>query len=120
VLVVEDNSDVRALTVQRLQRLGYSVVECATGAEARDALKDGIEVELVFSDIMMPGGLTGVDLARWIGEYRSSLPVILTTGFADEATDSVAGADAWPILRKPYTQQDLAKILRNVLEKRPV
>jgi PAS domain S-box-containing protein len=120
VLVVEDNSDVRALTVQRLQRLGYNVVECPTGAAARDALKNGLEVDLVFSDIMMPGGMTGVDLARWIGEHRSSLPVILTTGFADEATDSVAGTDAWPILRKPYTQQDLAKILRNVLEKRPV
>jgi signal transduction histidine kinase len=120
VLVVEDNSDVRALTVQRLQRLGYKVVECPTGAAARDALKNGLEVELVFSDIMMPGGMTGVDLARWIGEHRSSLPVILTTGFADEATDSITGADAWPILRKPYTQRDLAKILRSVLEKRPV
>jgi PAS domain S-box-containing protein len=120
VLVVEDNSDVRALTVQRLQRLDYKVIECPTGAAARDALRNGLEVELVFSDIMMPGGMTGVDLARWIGEHRSSLPVILTTGFADEATDRIAGADAWPILRKPYTQRDLAKILRNVLEKRPV
>jgi signal transduction histidine kinase/ActR/RegA family two-component response regulator len=120
VLVVEDNSDVRALTVQRLQRLGYNVVECATGAAARDALKDGLEVDLVFSDVMMPGGLTGVDHAKWIGERRSSWPVILTTGFADEATESVAGADAWPILRKPYTQQDLAKILRNVFEKRAI
>jgi CheY-like chemotaxis protein len=111
---------VRAFTVQRLQRLGYNVVECATGAEAHDALKDGLEVELVFSDIMTPGGLTGVDLAGWIGKHRSNLPVILTTGFADEATDSVVGADAWPILRKPYTQQDLAKVLRNVLERRPL
>jgi signal transduction histidine kinase len=72
VLVVEDNSDVRALTVQRLQRLGYKVVECPTGAAARDALKNGLEVDLVFSDIMMPGGMTGVDLARWIGEHRSN------------------------------------------------
>jgi PAS domain S-box-containing protein len=119
VLVVEDNSDVRALTVQRLRRLGYDVVEHATGAAARDALQAGLEVDLVFSDIMMPGGLTGVDLGKWISKHRSALPVILTTGFADEATDTVIGAEAWPILRKPYTQQDLAEMLRKTLEKRP-
>ncbi|AGK56813.1 PAS/PAC sensor hybrid histidine kinase [Hyphomicrobium denitrificans 1NES1] len=120
ILVVEDNGDVRALTVQRLHRLGYEVVEFATGAAARDALKGGLEVDLVFSDIMMPGGLTGVDLGKWIGECRSALPVILTTGFADEATDIAAVADVWPILRKPYTQRDLAEVVRKTLEKRKV
>ncbi len=84
VLVVEDNRDVRALTVKRFERLGYEVVECVTGAEARDALKSGLEVDVVFTDIMMPGGLTGIDLGRWIGENRPGLPVILTTGFAEE------------------------------------
>lgn len=120
ILVVEDNSDVRALTVQRLERLGYDVVEFATGAAARDALKGGLKVDLVFSDIMMPGGLTGVDLRKWIGEHHSALPVILTTGFADEATDIAAVADEWPILRKPYTQRDLAEVMRKALEKHKV
>jgi CheY-like chemotaxis protein len=120
ILVVEDNSAVRELTVQRLERLGYNVVEFATGAAARDALEGGLEVDLVFSDIMMPGGLTGVDLGKWVREHRSVLPIILTTGFADEATDIATGADAWPILRKPYTQRDLAEVVCKTLKKRQV
>jgi nitrogen-specific signal transduction histidine kinase/ActR/RegA family two-component response regulator len=120
IVVVEDNADVRALTVQRLERLGYDVVEFATGAAARDALRGGLKADLVFSDIMMPGGLTGVDLRNWIGEHDAALPVILTTGFADAATDIAAVADEWPILRKPYTQRDLADVVRKTLEKRKV
>jgi PAS domain S-box-containing protein len=120
ILVVEDNGDVRELTVQRLQRLGYDVVDFITGAAARDALKSGLEVDLVFSDIMMPGGLTGIDLGKWISEHYPALPVILTTGFADEATDIAAAAAAWPILRKPYTQSDLAEVVRRTLEKRQI
>jgi FixJ family two-component response regulator len=69
---------------------------------------------------MMPGGLTGVDLAKWIREHRSELPVILTTGFADEAIDVGAVANAWPTLRKPYTQRDLAELVRKTLEKHPI
>jgi PAS domain S-box-containing protein len=118
VLVVEDNRDVRALTVKRFERLGYRVVECVTGAEARDALNNGLDVELVFTDIMMPGGMTGIDLAKWIAENRASLPVILTTGFAEEIVGTgTAEAATWTILRKPYAQRDLASIVRKVLEK---
>jgi len=120
ILVVEDNGDVRALTVQRLERLGYEVVEFPTGAAARDALKGGLKIDLVFSDIMMPGGLTGVDLRNWIGEFEPALPVILTTGFAGDAGDIATIADEWPILRKPYGQRDLAGIVRKTLEKRKV
>ena len=120
ILVVEDNGDVRELTVQRLRRLGYDVVDFATGVAARDWLKSGLKADLVFSDIMMPGGLTGVDLGKWISEHLSGLPIVLTTGFADEATDIAAIADAWPILRKPYTQRDLAEVIRKTLEKRSI
>jgi CheY-like chemotaxis protein len=118
VLVVEDNSDVRALTVKRFERLGYRVVECVTGAEAKEALKKGLKVELVFTDIMMPGGMTGIDLGDWIAENRPNLPVILTTGFAEAIAGTVQpGKDTWAILRKPYTQNDLAIAVHKVLEK---
>lgn len=120
ILVVEDNNDVRELTVQRLQRLGYDVIQFATAATARDALNDGLKTDLVFSDIMMPGGLSGVDLAKWIRVHRPELPVILTTGFADEAIDVGAIAEAWPTLHKPYTQRDLAELVRKTLEKHPI
>lgn len=118
VLVVEDNRDVRVLTVKRFERLGYHVVECVTGAEARDALKSGLKVDLVFTDIMMPGGLTGLDLGKWIAANHPELPVILTTGFAEEIAGTVTtDENAWTILRKPYTQNDLAEVVRKVLDK---
>lgn len=118
VLVVEDNRDVRALTVKRFERLGYNVVECVTGAEAKEALQNGLAVELVFTDIMMPGGMTGIDLAKWIAETRPKLPIILTTGFAEEIAGTVATeTEPWTILRKPYAQKDLVAVLRKVLEK---
>ncbi|MFA5956749.1 PAS domain S-box protein [Hyphomicrobium sp.] len=118
ILVVEDNRDVRALTVKRFERLGYRVVECVTGAEAKDALKNGLNVDLVFTDIMMPGGMTGIDLGKWIAENRPSLPVVLTTGFAEEiAGTTSAGKVSWTILRKPYAQKDLANVIRQVLDK---
>ncbi len=120
ILVVEDNGDVRALTVQRLERLGYEVVEFPTGTAAREALKGGLKVDLVFSDIIMPGGMTGVDLRNWICAFEPALPVILTTGFAGDAGDIATIADEWPILRKPYGQRDLAEIVRKTLEKRKV
>ena len=120
VLVVEDNRDVRALTVKRLERLGYQVIECTTGAEAKEALEKGLKVDAIFSDIMMPGGLTGTDLGRWVNQHRPMLPVILTTGFADEAAgNTVTSRDTWPILRKPYTQKDLADVMRTVLDGQP-
>lgn len=119
VLIVEDNRDVRALTVKRFERLGYRVVECVTGAEAKEALKGGLAVDLVFTDIMMPGGMTGIDLGKWIAANRPGLPVILTTGFAEEiAGTTTSGDETWAILRKPYAQKDLANILRAVLDKK--
>lgn len=119
VLVVEDNRDVRALTVKRFERLGYRVIECVTGAEAKETLKGGLAVDLVFTDIMMPGGMTGIDLGKWIAVNRPGLPVILTTGFAEEIAGTVtSGEETWAILRKPYAQKDLAKIMRAVLDKR--
>lgn len=117
VLVVEDNSDVRALTVKRFGRLGYKVVECVNGMEAKEALKAGLQADLVFTDIMMPGGMTGIDLGHWIAENRPDLPVILTTGFAEEIAGNPSDEDKWAILRKPYTQNDLANIVRKVLDK---
>jgi len=119
ILVVEDNRDVRLLTVNRLKRLDYETVECVSGAEAKAALENGLEVSAVFTDIMMPGGMTGIELASWISARRPELPVILTTGFADEAVDKNEADTFWPILRKPYTQKQLASMLRATIDKHP-
>ena len=120
VLVVEDNRDVRELTVKRLKRLGYDVIECNTGAEAKAVLRDGLKVDIIFSDIMMPGGTTGIDLGRWVERHLPGIPIVLTTGFAEETARRMPGTQKnWQILRKPYTQQDLATLVGAVLASRP-
>ncbi|MGL4239547.1 MAG: ATP-binding protein [Beijerinckiaceae bacterium] len=113
VLAVEDNPDVREVTVTRLRKLGYEVIECVSGVEALDILKARSGFDLVFSDIMMSGGVSGYDVARWVAENRPGLKCLLTTGFAEE----IAGAelDAPRILRKPYNLDQLAKALAEIL-----
>ncbi|MGL5117153.1 MAG: ATP-binding protein [Beijerinckiaceae bacterium] len=113
VLVVEDNPDVREVTVTRLLKLGYRVVECANGADAVGVLEGRNDILLVFSDIMMAGGMSGYDLAQWISKNRPELKCLLTTGFASGLT----GADlhAPRILRKPYSLDQLAKAFMETL-----
>jgi len=116
VLVVEDNPDVRDVAIARLQRLGYAVLACDNGPAAIALLQGKERVDLVFSDIMMAGGMSGHDVARWVTEHRPGLPVLLTSGFADKVADALA-ADTPPqkVLRKPYSTAELARALADVL-----
>lgn len=116
VLVVEDNAQVRRVTVERVLALGYRVVEAASGNEALALLESGKHADLVFSDVVMPGGISGFDLARIIRERWPNLPVLLTSGFAaDVASDAGAEADGHDILSKPYSQAALEKALLEAL-----
>src|SRR5690606_21333540 len=113
VLVVEDNPEVRELTLQRVEGLGYVVSEAENGPAAMALIERGETVDLVLSDIVMTGGMSGYDLARWIKARRPELPIVLTTGYAEEETrqDPADLVDA-PILRKPYGRAELAVALR--------
>lgn len=113
VLVVEDNPEVRELTMQRVEGLGYVVREAENGPAAVAILKSGEEIDVVLSDIVMAGGLSGYDLARWIQAHRPGIKVLLSTGYAAEETRPDA-AD-FPILRKPYKRAELALALRDAL-----
>jgi signal transduction histidine kinase len=115
VLVVEDNPGVRALTVRRLGALGYRVLTAENGPAAIAVLVGAETVHLVFSDVVMAGGMSGVDLARWLEEERPDVKVLLSSGFADIPQDEAAGL-ALKLLRKPYKQAELASALREVLE----
>ena len=118
VLLVEDRQDVRDVTKARLEQLGYGVVEAESGAAAIDLLKSGrVSVQLVFSDVVMPGGVSGYGLARWVQANRPTLKILLTSGF----TEQIAGArdpDHAPnkLLRKPYTRTELARAVRDALD----
>lgn len=120
VLVVEDNPDVRELTLQRVEGLGYVALEADSGPAAMRILESGAHVNLVLTDIVMAGGMSGYDLARWIAAHAPAVKVVLTTGYAaEEARHDPTAAEAAPILRKPYKRLDLALALRDALAAKP-
>ena len=107
VLLVEDNPDVASVSVTLLEQLGYSVRRAADAETAlREIDYDGID--LVFSDIVMPGKMDGLALAHRLREIRPDLPVLLATGYSDAAA-SVRGD--FPILRKPYEIHQLSQAI---------
>jgi signal transduction histidine kinase/CheY-like chemotaxis protein len=108
-LLVEDDPEVAALTREMLGNLGFSVVHAASPAAALGALANARSIDIVFSDIMMPGGVSGVELAREIRQRKPNLPIVLTTGYAEAAT-TVKG-DNFKLLLKPYTAEALAQAL---------
>ena len=118
VLVVEDNAEVREVTLQRIEGLGYVVVEAGNAREALDILATRTDIDLVFSDVVMPGGMSGFDLARWVSEHRPALPIVLTTGFAQGASNEGIKL-AHPILHKPHSRNELAQALATALAQKP-
>ncbi len=116
VLVVEDNAEVRELTLQRVEGLGYVALEAESGPAAVRILESSEHVDLVLSDIVMAGGISGYQLAQWIGEHAPDVKVVLTTGYtAEEARHDPATYGGNPILRKPYKRADLAMALHDAL-----
>jgi PAS domain S-box-containing protein len=109
VLLVEDDEHVAALTRETLNALGFEVTRVASGAEALTVLDDRRAIDVVFSDIMMPGGVDGLELARQLRRRRPDLPVVLTTGMAPEA--GAARAEGFDLLLKPYQPEQLAAVL---------
>jgi len=115
VLVVEDDPAVRELVTAQLGRLGYRVLIAGNGATARNFLFTGETVDLLFTDIMMPGGVSGLDLA---GEAMTKLPgikVLFTSGYADMPSHDPALGQV-ELLRKPYKLRELAQSVRHALD----
>jgi CheY-like chemotaxis protein len=116
ILVVEDNDKVRMATANRLESLGYAVLEAKTGPEAITFLKAGEPVHLVFSDIVMPGGMTGYDVAEQVRSMKPDLKVLLTSGYSDMPLAVSEAARKIKVLAKPYTREQLACALREALD----
>jgi DNA-binding response OmpR family regulator len=116
VLLVEDEPDVRRLVSNQLAGLGYDVLEAEAGAPALEILRSGSQVDLLFTDLLMPGGMNGFDLVERARELSPHIKVLLTTGYAAESESIIANIKE-PILKKPYKKQQLAEALRNALER---
>jgi CheY-like chemotaxis protein len=115
ILLVEDNDAVREATVSRLQSLGYAVLQARTGREAIRLLETGKPVALVFSDIVMPGGMTGYDVAEWVHSRKPDLKVLLTSGYAHVSGMVSNRVRENKVLGKPYTREQLAQAVREAL-----
>src|SRR6185295_2266344 len=116
ILVVEDNSDVRELVCRQLSELGYRVLNAEDGGRAIEMLRDEPAIDLLFTDVVMPGGVSGLQLAATAKELRPALKVLFTSGFPDAEEDDRARMQALGgMLSKPYRKATLARRLAEVL-----
>jgi CheY-like chemotaxis protein len=115
VLVVEDDPRVRRVTVARLIDLGYRVLEAGDGTKATEMLGNHPEIEVLFSDLVMPGAISGLDLAKSVRELYPKMHIILTSGYSAELLNGENDHLVLQVLRKPYRQAELARAFREAL-----
>ena len=116
VLLIEDNPEVQEVAGMLLEQLGYRVFRAESATVALEFLASGEAVDLVFTDIVMPGELDGVALAHRVKEEYPDTAVLLTSGYAKAADLLEVG---FPILHKPYQLPTLARAIRNALDTEP-
>jgi signal transduction histidine kinase len=116
VLVVEDEPGVLEIVVETLTELGYGILTAGNSYEALDLIRGNTRFDLLFSDIVMPESLNGVELAIEARRIRPGLPILLTSGYTDRAlTDQTPLPADVDIIAKPYRLDELARKLREVL-----
>ena len=116
ILVVEDEPRVRRVTLRDLKKLGYETLEAENADIAKTIIESGEPVDLLFSDILMPGEMNGHMLGIWTEENHPEIKVVLTSGYSKGISDvSRDKAHSFPLIRKPYTVEKLAKQIRATL-----
>ena len=118
ILIVEDEAALREMAVQILESFGYRLFQASSGPEALSVWKDhAAEIDLVLSDMVMPGGMSGRDLAKQLLAQRPGLPVVLASGYSmDDISDELSGNRNISFIPKPYNLEILAKAIRNALD----
>jgi len=114
ILVVEDDAEVARVTMEVLQEIGYQAVEVRDGHAALTLIEQDPRIDLVFSDVVMPGGMSGLELARKLRELRPGLPVVLATGYAHG--EAHLADENFLFIAKPYRREALADTVRTALE----
>ena len=116
ILIVEDDNLVRLNAIAQLENLGYTTLAAADGAEAIALVEQGAEFDLLFTDVIMPGGINGRQLADAVLQRRKSVKVLYTSGYAENAIVHHGRLDPGvTLLNKPYRKVDLARKVREAL-----
>jgi len=115
LLIAEDDIFVRAMIAEFLRDVGYDVVEAENADEAVAVLESGMEIDLLFSDVKMPGSMNGCDLARQVREKWPDTRVILTSGYSSALIDAERATDD-PVVPKPYRPLSVLAAILSVIE----
>ena len=115
ILVVEDNEDVRELAESMLDAAGYAVISAPSGERALELLDGDDRIDLLFTDVIMPGGMNGLQLAERVRERRPETPILITTGYMEELPSPNARTQPLDVLSKPYRQEELLSRVRAIL-----
>jgi CheY-like chemotaxis protein len=117
ILVVEDDPDVRTLSVSILKRLNYRVVEAQDGREALNILRKPNPIDLILTDVVLPGGMSGPDLVSQSRDWQPGVRALFMSGYATDVLDQRDQLDAaGEILSKPSRRAELAERVRNLLD----
>ncbi|NKL38055.1 response regulator [Rhizobium leguminosarum bv. viciae] len=118
ILVVEDDPDVRAYSVESLRELGYQVLEAFNGLAAMEILKEHRRIDLIFTDVVLPGGMTGADIVKQSREVQPGIKALFTTGYSRNAIVHHGRLDKGvQLLTKPFSFEELAAKVRDVLDR---
>src|SRR3984893_6255270 len=115
ILIVEDHGDVRQTLTEVLSHLGYRVLTTTTGSEALALLQQENLIEVLLSDVVLPGGLSGIELARTARKLKPELKVVLSSGYVGDEARHVLNQGEFSFLPKPYRPAELAAKLTEVL-----
>ncbi len=120
ILVVEDNQMVRELTIERLQALGYETRQADNGPSAIAILETDSDFDLILTDIVMGGGMSGFDVALWVQDRLPHCAVLLTSGFNEHMAEArEMGGRRLRVLQKPYTLAELQQRVNESLDRKP-
>ncbi len=116
ILVLEDDPDVRELTVLQLKSLGYKVVQAHDGQSALEVIGKEDSIDLLLSDVVLPGGLRGPEVAQKARESKPNLSVLFMSGYTQNAMDSHPElGEASLLLNKPFRKKELAEKIREAI-----
>ena len=115
ILVVDDDEDVLALAATFLSDQGYIILQASSGAEGLSIVQRDPSIDLLLTDVVMPGEMDGFDLALAARRMRPDLRVLYTSGFPKNIAVGKAGSDYGPMLPKPWRLRDLGAVVRQAL-----